>query len=333
MAKRKARNTTSTIVIRREEVVEDAHHGGAWKVAYADFVTAMMAFFLLMWLLNATTEEQRRGIADYFSPTATLTKSLSGAGEPLGGRSPFQDGPAVSERGGPPVVNADARPVDVDEDDSDTVAVTVVHKQGDDTAAEGGTRDLSAPGPGQPGAGPGKGAAAPSQKQIEAALRRREKQEFEAAAAEMRAAVGADPALADISDQLSVDMTPEGLRIQIRDKDGKPMFDSGSIQPNERARALLLRIAPALMRLSAPIAIIGHTDSQKFTGAGRSNWDLSAERANATRRLLTDAGLPDERIQSVSGHADREPLIPSDPGAAANRRIAIIVMHARPRAK
>ena len=140
----------------------------------------------------------------------------------------------------------------------------------------------------------------------------------------------ADPALADLSKQLAIDMTPDGLRIQIIDEIKLPMFPSGSASPNERARLLMQKVVPVLMRLHQPISIAGHTDSAPFPGADRTNWELSAERANATRRLLVDGGFPDARIKSVIGDADRDPLLPADPLAAANRRIAILVMREAP---
>jgi len=137
-----------------------------------------------------------------------------------------------------------------------------------------------------------------------------------------------DPHLADLAQQLAIDLTPEGLRIQILDEEHQPMFATGSAVPNDRARLLLQKVAPVLARLTEPISISGHTDSVVYRGADRSNWELSAERANATRRLLIDSGLAEERIRSVTGNADRDPLLPSDPQAAANRRIAIVVLRA-----
>ncbi len=138
--------------------------------------------------------------------------------------------------------------------------------------------------------------------------------------------VAADPALADLARQLSVDVTPEGLRIQILDEDKQAMFATGSAVLNDRARALLLKVAPVLMKLPERLSITGHTDAAPYRGGDRSNWELSAERANATRRLLADAGLPEARVQTVSGRADRDPLLPADPMAAVNRRIAIVVL-------
>ncbi len=120
-------------------------------------------------------------------------------------------------------------------------------------------------------------------------------------------------------------MTPEGLRIQLLDAENTPMFASGSADLDERARALLVKVAGVLAKLPEPIAITGHTDAAPYKGGDRTNWELSSERANATRRLLTEAGLPEARFASVSGRADRDPLLPADPMAAANRRIAIVV--------
>ncbi len=132
--------------------------------------------------------------------------------------------------------------------------------------------------------------------------------------------------MADLARQISVDITPEGLRIQILDEDKQAMFPTGSAVLNDRARALLLKVAPVLMKLPEQLSITGHTDAAPYRGGDRSNWELSAERANATRRLLADAGLPEARVQTVSGRADRDPLLPADPLAAVNRRIAIVVL-------
>lgn len=136
-----------------------------------------------------------------------------------------------------------------------------------------------------------------------------------------------DPALAELARQLLVEHTPEGLRIQLVDAEGHPMFALGGAGPNERARALLARVGQIVARLPNPIAIAGHTDATPFRGGGeRSNWDLSAERANATRRLLTESGLPEARIRSVTGNAERDLLIADQPNAAANRRVSITLI-------
>ena len=323
------------IVIRKEEVVASGHHGGAWKVAYADFVTAMMAFFLLMWLLNATTEEQRIGLADYFSPNNLMARSTSGSGQPFGGTTPNAVGSLASDRGAlQPVRTKPIALLDIDEDDSDTPAIATSAKREGGAAANGESATA---------AGDRAGTAA-TMVQLrlpvpiivpretaprETALReteRVERQAFERAAEQIREAVRNDPALAEVAHQLAIDVTPEGLRIQIIDEDRRPMFPTGSAQMAERARALLAKVAPVLLRLPEQIAIDGHTDSAAYRGTDRSNWDLSAERANATRRILGDMGLSDDRFRSVSGHADRDPLIKEDRMAAANRRIAIMVL-------
>jgi chemotaxis protein MotB len=166
----------------------------------------------------------------------------------------------------------------------------------------------------------------PTEAELRAELDRREKQAFEQAAQQIRDAVRADPELAELARQLAIDMTPEGLRIQLLDDDRQPMFPLGSANPNDRARLLLQKVGPVLMRLTQDISIAGHTDAAPFAGPGRTNWELSADRANATRRLLVEAGLPETRIRSVTGNAERDLLVPADPLAAANRRIAIVVL-------
>ena len=324
----------ASIIIRREEVVEGGHHGGAWKVAYADFVTAMMAFFLLMWLLNATTSEQRRGLADYFSPSAAISRNTSGFGAIFGGHTPSDDGSLASDRGAITIMNADVKPTfDVEEDDSDTPAGSASLQAGEEGL---NTRRAQAKYRGGPAAKPAANltedpqlAPAPaSEAQLRADLARKERTAFEAAAKQIRDEITKDPALADLARQISVDIMPEGLRIQILDEDKQAMFATGSAVLNERARALLQKVAPVLMKLPERLSITGHTDATPFRGGDRSNWELSAERANATRRLLVDAGVPESRVQTVSGRADKDPLLPSDPLAAVNRRIAIMVLRA-----
>ncbi len=339
----------ATIVIRREEVVEDGHHGGAWKVAYADFVTAMMAFFLLMWLLNATTEQQKRGLADYFSPITAISHKESGYGLPFSGRTPNADGSLASDRGqvqvgpaGPPIVQ-----LQLETDDADPVPPQPRQAgaagNGQDTGAAGHEQDTGAArlAADQPPRAPGDSPVAadkthpptlaerpePTDEDLQAELDKRERASFERAAQQIRDAVRADPALADLAHQLMIDITPEGLRVQLLDEDKQAMFPTGSAALNDRARAVLMKVAPILTRLPQPISIAGHTDSAPYRGQDRTNWDLSADRANATRRLLVEAGLPAERVRSVSGLADRDLLLPGDGLAAANRRIAITVLH------
>ena len=330
----------AVIVVRREEGGGGGHHGGAWKVAYADFVTAMMAFFLLMWLLNATTEEQRRGIADYFSPTNLMGRSVSGSGQPFGGQTPNDDQPQVSttgavriEQGPRPVV------VDVEEDDSETPAQPVPWREappGDNSEAERAAAARIASAAFVPERGGPAAETAPEQRPEnmgEEALRRelarREREAFERTAQQIQAAVRDDPALADLARQLLVEHTPEGLRIQIVDAERQPMFAIGSAAPNDRARALMARVAQIVARLPNAISVAGHTDATPFRGQG-SNWDLSADRANATRRLLVEGGIAEARIRSVTGNAERDPLLPDQPHAAANRRVSVTLIRQQP---
>jgi chemotaxis protein MotB len=342
----KARGGNANVtIIRREEVAEAGHHGGAWKVAYADFVTAMMAFFLLMWLLNATTEDQRKGLADYFSPNNLLSHASSGTGQPFGGHTVFDKGAMVSDRGAVQVL-VGKRPVvqqDSDDDEGDTPQVADAPPPGATSPDPAKPGQASGQAPGQTKPNPPADPAAltptpladgapvvatrsPSKTDLAAEHERQEKQAFTQAAEELRQAVRADPALAELSRQLAIDITPEGLRIQLLDEEHSAMFTTGSATPNERAQLLLGKVAQVLRRLPEEIAVVGHTDATPFAGNGRSNWELSTERANATRRLLVDAGLGEERIRRVTGLADRDPLLPADPFAAANRRIAIIVL-------
>ena len=378
-AARKGAGNQAGVVIRKEEVVEGEAHGGAWKVAYADFVTAMMAFFLLMWLLNATTEDQRKGLADYFSPNSQLSHASSGTGDPFGGHTAFDQGAMVSDRGAVQAL-VGSRPTPLDPSDADEHPDAPEHADADEDQGSGADQGpgadqaaarlapppagpTSTTGPPRPplsaaaaGAAaetvsnsatatalspangaqlppPGRGAAAaasqpraPTDAELQAERERREKAEFEAAATQLRDAVGNDPALAELVSQLRIDMTPEGLRIQIVDADQRTMFPFGSAEPNERARLLLQKVTEVLKKLPEAISIAGHTDAAPFPGPDRTNWELSTERANATRRLLIEGGLADGRIRSVTGNADRDLLLPKDPLAAANRRIAIIVL-------
>jgi chemotaxis protein MotB len=336
--KRDKRNSGRAVVIIKKmgDGEGGGHHGGAWKVAYADFVTAMMAFFLLMWLLNATTEDQRKGLADYFSPNNQLSHASSGTGEPFGGHTAFDEGAMVSDRGTVEINDGKRQPLDATVD-GDPQVRTRASKRADDTDT-GATDADPDPEATQPvAAGQFRGGAGtthdgdrqPNRAEIQAEKERQEKAAFAKAADEIRAAVAGDPALAELAKQLAIDMTPEGLRIQIMDEDKLPMFTSGSAVPNDRARALIQKVAPFLQKLPEAISIAGYTDATPYAGLGKTNWELSSERANATRRLLTDGGLAETRIRTVTGHADRDPLVPGDPLAAANRRIAIVVLRDR----
>ena len=325
------------IIIKRDEDAGHAGSHGAWKVAYADFMTAMMAFFLLMWLVNMTTIEQKTGLADYFTPSNALSHSQSGYGAPFGGHTPYDNGALASDRGGVQIMNVTTPPVvEVDDDDSNVPSrVTTFRDNGEADQKQprrqqikrpGGPMDKDAPRPSDEIAAGQAADPNVSDAAVNAELARREKAAFTQAAQQIKDLIAKDPALSDLAKQLMVDITPEGLRIQILDAEHQPMFPSGSNVLNDRAKALLMKITPVLAKLPEKLSIAGHTDAAPYKGGERTNWELSADRANATRHLFVEAGLPEARFELVSGRADRDPLIPGDPLAAANRRIAIIVL-------
>ncbi len=276
------------------------HHGGAWKVAYADFVTAMMAFFLLMWLINTTSPEQKRGIADYFAP-ASVSKTTSGSGGILEGTSFSQDGGKSGS----------------------AVAVVVKMATEEEKSKSESAEHAEATEPAQ---------TRPSAEDIESAEESAaEQKEFESAELSLRQAMQDMPDLAELSKQILIDITPEGLRLQLIDQEGRPMFAAGSAEPTERVKRLLVEVAKVVQRLPNRITISGHTDSGQFEGPnGYTNWELSSDRANTSRKLLMQNGVVPDRIYQVSGKAGSEPLLPEDPYASANRRITIVLLREAP---
>jgi chemotaxis protein MotB len=302
------------IIIKKiKKVVGGGHHGGAWKVAYADFVTAMMAFFLLLWLLNATTEEQKKGIAEYFSPVTTFTpdsvsESPSGSGGVMGGRSMISEGALVN----------DTSPIGI------TVALPGSKEEASEQS-EDPTDDTEA------GQRPAKvdedATQAVDRAEIDKLAREMEEERFAEAEAELRQALESVPDLSDFAKNLVVDQTPEGLRIQIIDQEGRSMFSSGSAEMFPHTQRLLALVADAVKKLDNPVAIKGHTDSTPYTSRkDYSNWELSTDRANSSRRALLAGGLPAARIASVVGRADQEHFIPDEPYSPRNRRISIVLL-------
>ncbi|PKU26651.1 flagellar motor protein MotB [Telmatospirillum siberiense] len=289
------------IIIKRiKKGDHGAHHGSAWKVAYADFMTAMMAFFLLLWLLSSLSEEQMQGVADYFAPT-TVSSSKSGAGGMLGGKVVGEG--AMTSQGGTPSVSLSLPPPSIGQGGDDLVA-----SRDDDAEEPGQVRPLT-------------------ERQIVEVNARQEQQRFDRAQQALRDAINAIPELRKMSDSLMVDNTPEGLRIQIVDQDGLAMFPSGSASMYGHTRALIDLVARVIKQLPEKIAISGHTDSVPFAGQGSySNWDLSADRALATRRALLESGTPADRVRRVIGNADTEPLLANDPANARNRRMSIVLL-------
>ncbi|PJI44287.1 flagellar motor protein MotB [Ferrovibrio sp.] len=326
------------IIVKKIKKGVHAAHGGAWKVAYADFVTAMMAFFLLLWLLNVTTDEQKKGVADYFSP-ASVSRSLSGAGGVMGGRTILEDGGKISSFGLPTVVIG---PSSEKSDQPDQPQYDQRYPDARQPPPAAGTQGDRFPDPAeaaQRGAGQqnqdGTGGG-PEQitdlQQIDAqAARERvaqaEAESFHELEAQIRQAIQDNPQLAELSKQIVFDNTPEGFRIQLVDEEQSSMFPSGSAAMSDKTRRLMQQVAQAVSKLPNKLAISGNTDAQPFRGQGAySNWELSADRANAARRAMIEAGVPAERIRQVTGNADQDPLIKDNPLDARNRRIAILLL-------
>jgi chemotaxis protein MotB len=285
------------IVIKRvKKVSGGGHHGGAWKVAYADFVTAMMAFFLLMWLINTTSPEQKRGIADYFAP-ASVSETTSGSGGILNGTALGDDGAKGS--GSAEIIEAQAP----------------ASKNPADGKSEGGAPSDE---------------AASSTDALREALQKREEAAFASAAQSLRQALQDMPELAELSKNIMVDVTPEGLRIQLIDQEGRSMFSEGQAQPNDRAKVLLRAVSKVINQLPNRVSIYGHTSINSNGRKADGDWQLSAGRADASRRILQGAGVDPDRVYQVSGKANSEPLYPDDPTLPGNRRIAIVLLREAP---
>jgi chemotaxis protein MotB len=291
------------IIVKKVVKGGHGHHGGAWKVAYADFVTAMMAFFLLLWLLNATTEDQKQGISEYFSPS-TVSNTTGGAGGLLGGAAVSAPG-AMTSRTAQPSVSLDLRPTSGAQDgEAETEVLGAVEDESPEKFAN------------------------MSEEEIEEELAKLEQENFEKAAAEIKQAIEGTPELKELEKHIVIDQTPEGLRIQIIDQEGKPMFPSGSSRMHDTTKKLLTKITQVIQKLPNKISVSGHTDSTPFRGSRRGfgNWELSSNRALASRRVLIEGGLKMSRISHVTGKAATEPMVKDNPKSARNRRISIILL-------
>ena len=292
-------------IVIKKIVKGGGHHGGAWKVAYADFVTAMMAFFLLMWLLNVTDAEQKNAISNYFDPTHPKASDMrSGAGGVMGGTSMSTEGAMVS------TVQPITQPTPTGTSGSSLNAAKATGQiKGDSETDEAGSGQDSA------------------EEQAEAELKAQEEEKLEEVKEALEQAMASNPELADLSENLLVDMTPEGLRIQVVDSKGKPMFPSGSARMYERTRKLMEQVGKVVQAVPNEISVRGHTDSVPYgANADYTNWELSSDRANASRRALKDTGVPSDRLNNVVGKADTEHLLPEDPTNARNRRISIVLL-------
>lgn len=269
------------IIIKRVKKTGHVAHGGAWKIAYADFVTAMMAFFLLMWLLGSTSEGDKKGLSDYFqSPLKVAMQGGAGAGASqslvTGGGNDLTQTAGQSRRG-----------------------------DGADAKAKKMAGDVS-----------------------KATRAKQDAQKLAELSAKISALISSNPKLAEFSKQIQLKMTPDGLQIQIVDDQKRPMFDSGSASVKPYMHDILQEIGVALVDIDNKISMDGHTDQTPYgSGArGYSNWELSADRANASRRELVAAGMPDDKIARVMGLASSMLLDQDNPRSPANRRISITVM-------
>ncbi|MDI4633785.1 flagellar motor protein MotB [Pelomonas sp. V22] len=269
------------IIIKRVKKGGHAAHGGAWKIAYADFVTAMMAFFLLMWLLGSTTEGDKKGIADYFqSPLKVAMAGGSGSG----------DASHVIKGGG-----------------KDLTRQSGQVKEGD-VESRKSSFNLRA---------------------LKEEQRRAERTRLQELKGKVEEILKENARLANLGGQIRLDMTKDGLRIQIVDENNRPMFDSGSAVVKPYMRDLLRELGNVLTEVPNRLTIEGHTDATPFPGGekGYSNWELSADRANASRREMVAGGLSEERMLRVQGLASSKLLDSQDPKSPSNRRISIIVMN------
>ncbi|POT54756.1 motility protein MotB [Citrobacter amalonaticus] len=256
------------IVVRRGKKHKHAHHGGSWKIAYADFMTAMMAFFLVMWLLATSTPTQRQQIAEYFRMPLKVAMSN-------GDRTSMSDSPIPG--GGDDFMKSDGE-----------VLRQTLNK-------------------------------IDQQRNVQALERAREK---------LDSLIQTDPRLNNFQSNLMLSLTDDGLLIQITDTQDRPMFNIGSYTPAPYMRDILQALVPVLNEMPNRISLTGHTDSLPYSGGsvGYSNWELSADRANASRRVMAAAGLAQSKFLRVIGTADMMGLVDTSPDDPSNRRISILVL-------
>jgi chemotaxis protein MotB len=271
------------IVVKKIKKGGGAAHGGAWKIAYADFVTAMMAFFLLMWLLGSTTKGDLKGIADYFQ-TPLIVAMFGGSGS--------GDASSIIQGGGTDLTRSHGQ---VNKGDADTTKKTI------------------------------------SPKEIKEEFERMEKARLERLKGEIEKLIDSNPTLRQFKSQLLLDITSEGLRIQIVDEQNRPMFDLASSELKPYTRVILREIGPLLNNVENRVSLAGHTDATPYAGGDRGfgNWELSTNRANASRRELVAGGMDDKKVMRVVGFASTVLFDKEQPYNAINRRISIVVMNKR----
>ncbi len=272
------------IIIKKKKGHGHGHHGGSWKVALADFMTAMMAFFLLMWILGSTSKEEQKAIAAHFKDPG----------------SEFIVGEGGADLG---VISQDkSTPQTESEDPNDEAA-------NDQEATKDNIKDMT-------------------DDQLKKEMERIESQQLEELKKQLETEINAlDSVFQQIKDQILIDFTALGLRIQIVDKDQRPMFDVGSANLQTWSSEVLHALAPILDKVQNKISVTGHTDATPYgAGATYTNWELSADRANAARRALLEGSYPEGKVATVQGMGSAAPLLVDKPGEPINRRIAIIVL-------
>ena len=281
------------IVIKRIKKVAGGHHGGAWKIAYADFVTAMMAFFLLMWLLGSTANGDLKGIAEFFqNPLKVGMSGGSGAG----------DATSILNGGGKDLTSSSGQVKDGD----------VESKKRGATVREAKTEQLKT-------------------EQLRKEFERREKATLNELKQSIERLIEGNSMLRQFKNQLLMDVTTEGLRIQIIDEQNRPMFDTSSAELKPYSKVILREIGRALNAVPNKVSFSGHTDAAQFVGGekGFSNWELSANRANASRREMIAGGMDENKVLRVVGLSSTVLFDKNDPLSSSNRRINIVVLNKR----
>ncbi len=278
-----AEKKEASIIIKKvKKSGHGGHHGGAWKVAYADFVTAMMAFFLLLWLLQATAQSQKEGIAEYFTPTIGVRDS-AGIGF-KGGKTSYDEGRKVAEKSPPGII---------------------IGRMPQGPTAQRQEKQ------------------APVESTSDAYL-------FEKAEKNIKQAIEEDPNFQDFKDNVIVEQVPEGLKIEIIDDDKMPMFDPKGTLLTQAGEKILRRMSQIIQMMPNRISITGHTEAVNYVESGSvyTNWELSADRANAARRFLMTTNLEPERVAKIVGRADQELLDEKNPTSPRNRRVTIVLLRA-----
>ncbi|CAO5675142.1 MAG: Motility protein B [Holosporales bacterium] len=293
-------NDQKKIIKKIYKKANHAHHGGAWKIAYADFVTAMMAFFMLMWLINSISVEQKKGIADYFAPNFTVLKSQKASNDGMmAGKN--ATGVGMTDMTG-------GTSEDSSNDSSKTANANSDRLMNEDNT--GGKKN-------------DKEGGIQNDKKSEAAMSK----DLLEIREQLKRAIESNISLKALSNQIEFSVTNEGLNINITDRGNHSMFPPGSIEMYDYMRDVLKEVSNIIKKTTNMMSITGHTDAIPYASTKNyTNWELSADRANAVRRMLEENGILKDRIEYVRGRESKELLNKNDPSAAENRRITITLL-------